>query len=66
MMVQYRKLDEEINHEMAVSYLNKYFIMIILTTPHYEIILLINLQRAYSSHISILIECGWAEWLPGH
>lgn len=53
---------KEINHEMAVGYLNRYFYNDYVHTQHHilEIILLV-LQRAYSSHNGILIECGWAE-----
>lgn len=58
---------KEINHEMAVGYLNRYFYNDYMHSQHHilEIILLV-LQRAYSSHNGILIECGWAEQLPGH
>ena len=53
---------KEINHEMAVGYLNRYFYNDYMHSQHHilEIILLV-LQRAYSSHNGILIECGWAE-----
>lgn len=49
------------NQEMTVSYLDS-FIMI--TGTHNTTFLKLYcfvLQRAYSSHNGILIECGWAE-----